>query len=137
MIQVEQRYTYDCLTACLASIFEEPYESVPIFCDKDTGKAGPFWYKTYERWLEERGFAFIQRVLQDGDQEGSQVSPWRFPGYWIAGVVSPRVEGDHAVVMHWGDLVWDPHPRRDMGHKGFTSADYFLPLDPAKLKLVD
>lgn len=136
MIFVEQRTKFDCLTACLASIFEEPYEDVPVFCDQETGKSGPFWYRLLEDWLAERGFAFLQRVREDGMDDDPMRCPFAYPGYWIAGVKSPRVDGEHAVVMNRGELVWDPHPQREMGHLGFQSADYFLPLDPAAFVFV-
>lgn len=39
----------------------------------------------------------------------------------------------HCVVMHGPDLVWDPHPQRDMGHLGFVSGELFRVIDPARL----
>jgi hypothetical protein len=39
----------------------------------------------------------------------------------------------HAVVMYGRDLVWDPHPQRDMGHLGFVSGNQFGVADPSLL----
>lgn len=134
MTPVEQRTTYDCLTACLASIFECAYEDAPQLADSD-GEPLPRWHGIYDGWLAARGWAVLERVLQHGDEVGSQRSPWGFPGYWIAGVTSPRYDGEHAVVMHGNEIAYDPHPQREMGHRGFTSAEYFLPLNIAAFTL--
>jgi hypothetical protein len=37
----------------------------------------------------------------------------------------------HAVVMCGGELAWDPHPLRDMGHGGWISGQWFIAADPA------
>lgn len=42
----------------------------------------------------------------------------------------------HAVVMCGGDLVWDPHPRRDMGHLGFVRGEWFIAADPGRFALM-
>lgn len=39
----------------------------------------------------------------------------------------------HLVVMEGPELVWDPHPRRDMGHLGFVSGQILRLLDPTFL----
>lgn len=129
MIEVEQRSRSDCLTACLASIFEVSYEDVPQF--------GRGWLRVLAEWLEGRGFAYLRRPRTIEDPADPMRCPWRFPGYWIAGVTSPRWKGTHAVVMHGHELVWDPSPRRGQGHRGFVDATYFVPLDPARLVLTD
>lgn len=132
---VEQRTPYDCLTACLATVFGCPYEDAPIFGNQETGEHEPGWHQKLDDWLAARGFAWLQRVREDGMTDDPARSPWAFPGLWIAGVASPRINGEHAVVMRWNELVWDPHPQREMGHGGFESADYFLPIDPGALRL--
>ena len=135
MIPVAQRTRFDCLTACLASIFECRYEDVPVFCDQETGESAPLWHVALDGWLADRGFAFLQRVREEGMDDDPMFCPWAYPGYWIVGVKSPRVDGEHAVVMCGRELVWDPHPEREQGHRGFLSADHFVPLDPARLRL--
>ncbi len=42
----------------------------------------------------------------------------------------------HLVVMNGPELVWDPHPRREMGHLGYVSGWIFRALDPARLPSV-
>lgn len=41
----------------------------------------------------------------------------------------------HSVVMFGRDLVWDPHPQRDMGHLGFCGGYEFKVIDPARIAL--
>lgn len=135
MIPVDQRNNFDCMTACLASIFELRYQQCPTLYMLKTGEPLDAWHTVYDLWLAKRGWAVMERVLVEGQEIDSQESPWSFPGYWIAGVKSPRYDGTHAVVMHKDKIIFDPHPRRYMGHLGFESAAYFLPLDPAKFIL--
>lgn len=136
MIRIAQQGAYDCMTACLASIFELPYDEAPHLCSPETGaKIDGGWWNAYETWLGRRGWAVISRVRTEGDGE-PMWCPWSLNSYWIGGVKSPRTDGDHAVVMHGNQIVWDPHPRRDEKlHEGFTSCDYFVPLDPARFAL--
>jgi hypothetical protein len=135
---VEQRTANDCMTACLASIFGVPYEHAPLLWDDAANAPVERWHGVLDDWLAERGFGQLERVRQTDDETDDPMRcPWRFPGYWIAGVKSPRYDGTHAVVMHLNALVWDPHPRREMGHLGFVDATYFLPLDPSRLALGD
>lgn len=132
---VEQRAKFDCMTACLATIFGVRYEDAPILCDVDSGAKIEGWWGIHDRWLNERGFASYERM--DGiDPDDPMRCPWTYPGLWIGGVHSPRNDGTHAVVMRKNELVWDPHPQREMGHRGWSSAEYFMPLDPAMLVLV-
>lgn len=135
MIAVEQRTAFDCMTACLASVFEVPYEECPVLCDGG-GVQAQAWHGILDGWLADRGWARLERLRHD-DLSGDPLRcPWRFPGYWIAGVRSPRLDDrDHAVVMEASTLVWDPHPARAMGHRGFVDATYFLPLNPARFAL--
>lgn len=128
---VEQRASYDCMTACLATIFGCSYEDAPQLADAN-GDPVPRWHRVMDDWLFARGFACLERMRETDDGEPMRC-PWRYPGLWIGGVKSPRYDGDHAVVMHLSLLVWDPHPQRNMGHLGYVDATYFLPLDPAGL----
>jgi len=41
----------------------------------------------------------------------------------------------HSVVMCGRELVWDPHPQREMGHLGFVSGEWLIARDPALLVL--
>jgi hypothetical protein len=137
VIPVEQRHPFDCMTAALASLFEVAYDDVPHFCSPTTAAkiVEHDWWAAYEAWLRVRGFVVLQRVRVEGDGE-PEWCPWAFPTFWIAGVESPRTGGDHAIVMHGNRIAWDPHPRRaEHTNHRFVSADYFLPIDPARLVL--
>jgi hypothetical protein len=142
LIPVEQRASFDCMTACLASIFEVPYEDAPVLADPETCEPVDQWLRVMTLWLHDRGFHpqnFTLTAHQiEHHGESPQHSPWHWPTFWMAGVKSPRYEengepGLHCVVMQGNDLVWDPHPQREMGHLGFWDADVFLPIDPAQL----
>lgn len=179
MKPVEQRYMAifdehgdnvqrgDCLTACVASIFELPIDAVPFFVDEDD------WHGSYTGWLRERGLVLgAPHVVVDVNDPTVLRGHPTDGIYWIATVKSPRgltrcvickgeakaqhqwlgveeryVEYDeprpcvecnatgrtpslHAVVMLGGELVWDPHPQREMGHLGFVSGEWFILADP-------
>jgi hypothetical protein len=140
MIPVEQRQLYvpgestgDCWKCCIASILELPYEDVPHFVEQEErGEVASYWNETLA-FLRPRGFTFARFGLW-GDERpfllwGSQMIRYAFhaPGHWIASVESPRKtpEGEHishVVVMNGDKIVFDPHPQRDDGHRGFTEA---------------
>lgn len=130
MIPVEQRHLHvpggplgDCLTACVASILELPYELVPHFVAEDD------WWGCYTRFLAGFGLYAVHFGC-DGDERPE----WWLPGgYWVATVKSPRVvnEDGSPGLQHDDELAWDPHPRREEGHLGFVGADVYVPLDPA------
>lgn len=106
MIPVEQVRQDDCFSACVASILELPLEEVAYFPTQDLEVDA--WMTAWVLWLDERGY----------DLYGGIVHPfWKRPeGYWILSAESPRLDGkNHAVVCKDGEIVWDPHPERDMG----------------------
>lgn len=143
MIEVEQRQLYnpdpelkqrgDCWKCCIASILELDYDDVPHFVQlEEDGEIPSFWNAT-QTFLRDRGLVLAYFGLWGAEQPylmfGNEKIKYHFtaPGHWIAGVVSPRVDADganisHAVVMCGGDVAWDPHPRRDQGHLGYTDA---------------
>lgn len=124
MKPVAQRYDYDCMRACLASIFECDYEEAPELT-LAFKKPVKHWLSLYNKWLYDRGFEVQFLECQNLPKE----SPWNFNTYWIAGVKSPRRDSSHAVVMLGDQIVWDPcvddHPGE---HRGFLDADVFIPL---------
>lgn len=112
----------NCFAACIASIFELELDQVPF----PDGNSENFW-RIYDKWFTERGFSVVN--LKRGDF---------IPNGFCLGVVSsPRHPGtDHAVVIHNGKVVHDPHPSRasemdnlDLVH----SIDMIYPLDPSRL----
>ena len=162
----------DCLTACVASIFELPLDEVPFFVEHDD------WHRRYHGFVAARGLC-IERAWINVDEDPTQLTGSPGDRYWIATVYSPRGKtrctickgeretlrqydrktGDwfdldeldacwyceatgliaslHAVVMHGRELVWDPHPQREMGHLGFISGEQFGVPDPARVMLKD
>lgn len=183
MIPVEQRHMAvfdehgdnvqrgDCLTACIASIFELPIDEVPFFVAEDD------WHGCYGRWVRDHGYQIGHVHIGVAEDDPTRLTGHPTAGiYWIATVKSPRgktrccvcrgekvateqwpdgeyVKYDepqpcaccdgtglepslHCVVMNGGELVWDPHPQRDMGHLGWVSGEWFIALDPARLQLV-
>lgn len=145
----------DCLTACLASLFELPLDEVPHFVATDN------WFSEYSNWLVDRGLQLGQVHLCVDEDDPTKLTGYPIEGvHWIATVKSPRgkarcggckgtreLDGDpcqwcdatglvpslHAVVMCGREIVWDPHPQREMGHLGFLSGEWFIVRDPAKL----
>lgn len=111
----------NCWAACVASIFEVPLESVPW----PNGNDDDFW-PTYHSWLNERNATVVS--LTRGE--------WIPRGYVIGSVMSPRFEGTHhAVVVHEGRIVHDPHPSKASEGEDFAKVigvDLIFPLDPSK-----
>jgi len=182
VVPVEQRYLAifdengdntqrgDCLTACVASIFELSIEDVPYFVESDS------WWGDYMNFSHDRGFQLGQVRISTDDEDPTKLNGYPTEGvYWIATVKSPRgrtrcsvckgeretksqwvedhyeeydepqpclycdatglVPSLHAVVMCGKEMVWDPHPQRDMGHLGFVSGEWFIARDPSQLAL--
>lgn len=128
MRPVEQRHADDCWNACIASLFELPYDEV---ADMPRG-SDDTWRRRWTEWFAERGYAFGERYLNLGENG-------RWVGYGeltIACGPSPRREGrDHCVIARDGEIVWDPHPDREHPIAKITSVIEFLPLDPSRMVL--
>lgn len=133
MQQVEQRYDYDCMTACIASVFEVPYEEAPVLADPETCEPVEQWLRVMTLWMHERGVHPWHVGLWGQEKPylkwGSKEIEWHFApsGFWLGGVKSPRYDGLHCVVMFGQRVVWDPHPQREMGHLGFEEGELLLP----------
>lgn len=161
----------DCLTACVASLFELAIEDVPFFVESDS------WWQDYQDFARERGLCIERAWVKVDEDDPMKLNGWPGDRYWIATVKSPRgktrcsvckgtgatseqwnkeleeyvaldceqpcdycaatglVPSLHALVMFGRDIVWDPHPQRDMGHLGFISGEQFGAPDPARLTL--
>lgn len=149
----------NCVAACVASIFGvtiawlEEKGIVPGSGFQDVAK----W--TSEHWpglqYRERDFCRNYRVVE-GDGRGGEDDRWEYDlpdpdlrpdapcGYWIAHVVSPRgllkhgpyrgMPVQHAVVMRGGEMVWDPHPQRDMGVGQLVGMGWWVMRDPMLLR---
>lgn len=133
MIPVDQREPNDCLRACIASIFEIPWEDAPA-CAIPVGMSDQdrtfSQHNIVNEWLKARGLVAWQiddsgpkPCLRRGElvHEDRSRTPsdyvWPYPTatHYVGGGSSPRGGGkDHAVVMFAGKIVHDPHPDRDM-----------------------
>lgn len=157
MFSAEHGKRGDCLKCALASILELDYDDVPHFAAMGTSWATEMW-----NWLAARNLKLL--TVWTGTP-GQHMTPALVPsdGYWLAGVVSRRVEnacgacepddpgfmrdgglctfcrgwgkckGAHVVVMKGHEVAWDPHPLRDLGHAGFVEAQVLVALDPSKV----
>lgn len=125
MIRVEQtKLTYpdgNCFAACIASIFELTLDEVPDYMGDD-------WHEWWNRWLAERNLTLIHWKIPDPDDPDS----YRPPGYSLLGADSPRGDWLHSVVCLDGEVVWDPHPQREMGLGTWRDWTVFAVLDPTK-----
>jgi hypothetical protein len=142
--------TGTCIAASVASIFEVPISACAIMMPPDN-----YSQKVYE-WTREcypglrcvhRTYATNYRIVDhdegrwDYDLDEVEI-PW-FPGYWMGTFESPRITassgpykgkpGLHCVVMKNRELVWDPHPQRDMGVGKFFGEYVWYVEDPSKL----
>lgn len=96
VIPVEQRYMAifdehgdnlqrgDCLTACIASIFELPIDEVPFFVQEDD------WYRAYHDWVRTRGLCIERAWISVDDEDPTKLNGYPSDRYWIATVLSPR-----------------------------------------------
>ena len=120
----------NCMSACLASIFEVPIEAVPNFYELAGDGAGP-WWQAVRDWLKPRGFGVITLTFEDAALWDSLC----LDGYHIVSGKSPRIEGSfHATVWHAGSMVHDPHPAQT-GIAAPETLDLLYPLSPATLRV--
>lgn len=98
----------DCLSACIASLFEVAIDDVPFFVASET------WHQDYQDWLRSRGM-ILRHYNVHVDEDDPTVlrgSPGEI--YWIATVRSPRglarccvCEGEKATLQNWDDALRD------------------------------
>jgi hypothetical protein len=128
----------NCLAACVASIFEMPLLSL----------AGVYDSQTLWDWLAKHypGIGMVAQTFFPPDltsddplevplgsrRPGDGFSNLPGATHWIAVVRSLRTPHMHCVVMLDDELVWDPHPQREMGVGGQTGA-YWFTLDRPEL----
>lgn len=127
MQPVMQRNEHDCLRACLASIFEVPWEDAPATTTPEDEKPQ---HNLVNEWLKDRGLVEWslygekergplrrgESVAQDGTRTPADFT-WPSPPatHYVGAGPSPRGNGiHHAVVMFCGRIVHDPHHDRDM-----------------------
>ena len=115
----------NCMSACLASVFELDITDVPNFFVVG-GEDAENWWTACRSWLRQRGFGVMS--LQVTAETLSQ-----FEGIFVVCGKSPRGT-EHAVVFQNGKVIHDPHPDRG-GVVEVTAVDMLYPLDPSKFKL--
>lgn len=120
-------YPYgNCLSACLASLFEVDLEEVPNFF-RVAGQDQTAWWAAVREWLRPRGFGIMSLEIRDLALLAN------FEGWMIvSGQSRPGVY--HATIWREGNLVHDPHPLKP-GISEPESVDMLYPLDPAALML--
>jgi len=91
----------NCLTACLASMFDLKLEEVPNFWKEPETNDKQFWENVYA-WLARMGYTGI-------------IVPWRYTnhvdGHLIVMGFSPRGNW-HATIWRDNQLIHDPHPEK-------------------------
>lgn len=106
----------NCFAACVASILELSLDKVPHFQGDD-------WYERWQEWLSERNLYFIYLG-------NAGTNDWRPKGYAIANALCGSIR--HSVVCFDGEMVWNPHPLRDLGVGKFEDWTILAVLDPSK-----
>lgn len=112
----------NCMSACLASLFEIPLEDVPNFYD--AGPDDSDWYNALRDWLRGKGWGFVSISFGEG------LSVNRMEGWQMVWGKSPRGDHLHQTVWHRGKMVHDPHPD-GTGLLTIEGADLLYPLDVA------
>ena len=102
----------NCLTACIASLFETTIENVADFhkgtpenCPQDDPKGVNIYWNNVHQFLNVNHFGLI--IL--GSPENIQETIKMTEGYFIVGGKSPR-GFSHAVIYTKDGLAHDPHP---------------------------
>lgn len=113
-----QKRRVECMRACVASILELPYDSVPLI-DPDAENVETF----LEKWRQ-----FVRRHGYDLLWIGSEALVHQPKGYSI-GVGANKDGEDHAVVCLDGKEVFDPYLGGAPIEALYTFG-YFVALDP-------
>lgn len=117
----------NCYAACIASIFEVPLDGVPQ-PTREEGSSIKAWEEYVARldrvFYRPRGLYAL--VINPAEN-------WRPLGYSILCAKSPRGDYPHCVVALDGEVVWDPHPDRDMGLGEIVDWTIFVMRDAAEV----
>lgn len=114
----------NCFAACMASILELPLERMPDFTPFDD------WTVRWNQWLRPMNLAIMHCSLPEDPDALRTFRQMCMPGYTIPAADSPRGDWLHAVVAFDGEIVWDPHPKRDMGLGVWREITYLFVIDP-------
>ncbi len=97
------RHIGNCLSACVASLYDMPLDEVPWFITYKK-KA----YDILHRFSKENGYMFYGTI--DNPTKGQLQNHKGIDGYSIVGGKSPRGNWRHAVIYKNGEPFFDPHP---------------------------
>jgi hypothetical protein len=110
----------DCLSACIASIFEIPLETVPLWSAMPVQD----WGENFRDFIESSGYEWVgekfysqaaraQYTESEFWDKVKAISPG-VDGYYVISGTSPRgFQAGHAVIYKDGKLAHDPHPSRE------------------------
>lgn len=133
------------MRAAIASLFELPYEDVPIFGGENENRQKDNGYaqdRDLRAWLYRRGLdmEYVYDPAAQMKAKGSARLPW---GFCIGFGKSPRGDWLHAVACRarddfptegpWAEIVHDPHPDH-AGIDGPMDFICFRLLDPRNVK---
>lgn len=99
----------DCFRCCIASILELPAIEVPHFMELGE-KSADIWYPNLNKWLEQRGFGYLEFEYPEKQPFFSTDLAKMFNAHYVFSGMSPRDR--HATVGRNGFMVHDPHPDR-------------------------
>jgi len=126
VIPVKQTETWNCMQACIASIFELDMSDLPTILPEH-------WFEQVEAWALAFGMGIANfTVPERGDHNMD------FPKGWsIGGIPSPTQEPPmlHAVVCWHGKIVWDPLTGKQPGTEDAVEYLLFYLLNPLEWKL--
>jgi hypothetical protein len=113
----------NCLTACVASIFDLPIEKVPYFAEFEDD-----WQIELINFVEKLGYYFAG-TSSPGQKGLKQLNDPKYNkgvnGYIIVTGKSPRGDFLHSVVYKDGKLAHDPHP----DNTGIENIEYFFMIE--------
>ena len=123
MRPVKQTEVWNCVQACIASIFELEMTDLPTILASR-------WLEQVMAWAETVGLGVLLFSMAAGCDRGKD-----FPKGWaIGGVGSPSDENPfmHAVVCWNGFIVWDPLLGEQPGTEDAKDYVVFYPLNPVE-----
>ena len=99
----------NCLTACIASIFDLELGDIPNFCEPDPDYA---WFEKLNIWLSKRGLFYLEATFKRNELDEL------FLDNKVIHIITGRSPRSatllHAVVGLNGRMIFDPHPA-DLG----------------------
>ena len=119
MIFTKQKYSWDCLIACICSLLEIDIETVPI--KEKPLNADDFW-KVILQWIGALGYGMI---WEEDPERYSKL----YPNAVFIGSGPSDMKDDewHSVLYKNGEIIFNPAPR-DYGVTYIDTLDVIVPL---------